>query len=231
MCLQSVMQEVCTCITSSLLLCRGREEEEEVESSKNVKKTWSGLLQVGRSRCRRCAPICTYNRHLSEMQQMKPLKVVRDVCAIGLLPCRAAWQGGGGRVAVLTVMLFCELLGGVPEGRLVGVQRRGQLTWALCVKQDETSSALRLTRPPEILFISPPRFLSLSCSFSVKELLVGGDLTFLNSGSSNFLTVNSPASHRLAIAKGFNVLYYSDYAVLKTVFILLFARLLPALSR
>lgn len=64
--------------------------EEDVESSENVKKTWSRLLQLGISCCRGCTPICTCNLHQSELQPNKHLKVVGEVGATGLVSCRAA---------------------------------------------------------------------------------------------------------------------------------------------
>lgn len=66
--------------------------EEDVESSENVKKTWSRLLQLGISRCRGCTAICTRNLHQSELQQQpnRHLKVVGEVGATGLVLCRAA---------------------------------------------------------------------------------------------------------------------------------------------
>ncbi len=108
----------------------------------------------------------------------------------------------------------CELLAGVPEGRLASVcwveGRRPRVCMSNRLKQ--VCSALCLTRPPEIHVCQPPLFLSLGCSFSPKSSWYrqGGVLPSFNFEIFNFLSAINPSSHLLAIAKGFNVLYYSE---------------------
>lgn len=99
---------------------------------KAVKKTWSGRLQVGISRCRGCTPICTCNLHQSAGQPNKSLKGVRGVAAFGLMSCRAAWQGSVAGAAVVYQDVSCELLV-VSEGRLASGWGGGQLTQGLFV--------------------------------------------------------------------------------------------------
>lgn len=172
------------------------------------------------NRCRGCTPICTRNLHHSEVRPDKPLKGVWEVGASGLLSCRAARRGSlAGAAAVYQDVFFCELLGGVPEGRLASVWGGGRLTQGLYVKQAETGlfcplfdPAARdpLTQPPLSLFLSVLQW------FLSRNLLVqgggGGVLLFFNLERFNFPTVTSPASHLLATARGFNVLSYSEYA-------------------
>ena len=92
---------------------------------------------------------------------------------------------------VLTRMLFCELLGGVPKGRLVSVRRRGQLTQGLRVKLAETGSALRLTQPQELSLTRQsfrPALLYLFLFFSHQPPYLDG-LRMLNWESSHLTAV------------------------------------------
>lgn len=95
----------------------------------------------------------------------------------------------------------------------------------------ETASVLCLTPSADILLIQPSDFLLVFfsfCRFFAKNLMVGG-LAFLNLERFSFLTVTSPISQILGIAKGFNVLYYSRNSRRLLCFFFL-ARLLPAVT-
>lgn len=131
--------------------CWADRGEEDVESSENVKETWPRLLQQGISCGRGCAPICTCNLHQSEVQPNKRLKGVWEVSTTGLLSCRAACQGCVAEAAVLTRMLFCASLGGLPKIRFAGqwAADPGPVTWGW--KRSVLSFAW--PRLPEILLL------------------------------------------------------------------------------
>lgn len=133
--------------------------EEDVESSENVKKTWSRLLQLGISRCRGCTAICTRNLHQSELQQQpnRHLKVVGEFGATGLVSCRAAGCISG-------LFFFRWDLRRQPD------QRGAEGSWPrVCVSDmvKRVCSVLCLTRPPA----SPP-FTLFWHHFFPKTLLV-----------------------------------------------------------
>lgn len=93
----------------------------------------------------------------------------------------------------------------------VSVEWRAADPWSVSHTRAETASVLCLTPSADILLIQPSDFL-LRISFFLrvlcKNLMVGG-LAILNLERFSFLTVTSPISQILGIAKGFNVLYYS----------------------
>lgn len=154
-----------------------------------------------------------FNLHLQPSPELRcsqtKLRGVGEVSAICLLSCRAAWQESVGRAAVLTGMLFCESIGWIPEGW-------GQLTQGLCVKLAVTGLFCPLfdpaARDPSICSPFPSFWFA---AVSLLQSLGSGGGVFLNFERFNFLSVTSPASHFPSIAKGFNGLYYSEYAVWK----------------
>lgn len=116
------------------------------------------------------------------------------------LSCRETRHGSTSQAAVLTTMLFCESLGGIPEGSVGG----GQLTQGLCVKQTETGLFCPLfdlaTGDPSH---STTTFNSICfVAVSLQSPCAWGCLSHLNSERLNFFPVTSPAS--LVTAKGFN---------------------------
>lgn len=96
----------------------------------------------------------------------------------------------------------------------------GQLTQGLYVKQAERGLFCPLFDPAvRDPLTQPPLFLSLCfavISFQkISQYKEGGGegvLPFFNLERFNFLSVTSPASHLLAVARGFNVLSYSECA-------------------
>lgn len=127
--------------------------EEDVESSENVKNTWSRPVHGGISRSRGCTPICTRNLHQSEGAAKQTFqRCMRSQCH-----WPAVTQGSKARECSLGwcclpgCFFVCELLAGIPKGKLASVCEGSRPRVCMSNRLIQACSALCLTQPPEIL--------------------------------------------------------------------------------
>lgn len=154
---------------------------------------------MGIRSCRGCTPICTCNLNRSDAQPDKPL---RGGCyEHSVSP--ACWhvgqerRGGVAGAALLTRMLFCQLLGAVPEGWRASGWGVGQLIQGLCIKLKKVHSDLFVLFWPNCsTSISSKCLLPFTlfyCNFSSKNSWKGFSffLSFFNLERFNFLSLSS----------------------------------------